>query len=126
MTASAGTISVTESPETITRLNRYTAWERVVTFAIISGDTTGAATVPINGVLQKIIVEISDFTTGDGTVGVTLSDNGDNPIFSVSSLADPAIHTYSVTEPLVEEVNIALTFTDPTASETVVVTLRGI
>ena len=126
MTAAAGTIVVTETPEVLTRLNRYTAWERVVTFAIISGDTTGAAIVPINGLLQKIIVKISDFTTGDGTVDVVLSDNGDNTIFTASNLADPATHAFSVSEPLVNEVNVALSFTDPAASETVTVTLRGI
>ena len=126
MTASAGTTTVTETPEVITPLNRYTCWERVTTFAIISGDTTGAATVAINGLLQKIIVKITDFTTGDGSVDVTLTDNGDNTIFTVSNLADPATHVFSVSEPLVNEVNIALSFTDPTAAETVTVTLRGI
>lgn len=126
MTESIGSTAVTETPEAITRLNRYTAWERVVTFSIVSGDTTGAATVPINGILQKIIIEISDFTTGDGSVDVSLTDNGDNTIFSVSNLADPATYTYNVSEPLVNEVNVILGFTDPTANETVTVTLRGI
>ncbi len=98
----------------------------MVTFAIVSGDTTGVATVGINGLLQKIIVKISDFTTGDGSVDVSLTDHGDNTIFSVSNLADPATHVYTVSEPLVNEVNVILGFTNPTASETVTVTLRGV
>ena len=126
MTVSTGAITATETPEVLTPLRRFTAWERGVTFAIISGDTTGAAVVPINGLLQKIVVTITDFTTGDGTVDVTLKDNGDNTIFTVSNLADPATYVYSVSEPLVNEVNVALSFTDPVASETVTVTLRGI
>lgn len=101
-------------------------WEKVVTFAIASGDTTGTATVPINGILQKIIATVSDFTTGDGTVDVSLTDNGDNTIWSVTNLADPATYTYNVTEPFASEINVVLGFTDPTASETVTVTLRGI
>ena len=101
-------------------------WEKVVVFPIISGDTTGAATVPINGLLQKIIVTITDFTGGDGTVDVTLTDNGNNTIFTVSDLADPATHVYSVSEPFANEINIALAFDDPVAAETITVTLRGI
>ena len=126
MTASTGTVAVVQNIQEITRLNRFPTWERVVTFAIISGDTTGAATVPIDGVLQKIIVTISDFTTGDGTVDVSLTDNGDNTIFSTTNLADPATHIFNVSEPLVKEVNIILGFTNPAASETVTVTLRGV
>ena len=84
------------------------------------------ATIPINGLLQKIIVTITDFTTGDGTVDVSLTDDGDNTIWSVTNLADPATYNYSVSEPLVHEVNVILGFTNPTANETVTVTLRGV
>lgn len=101
-------------------------WEKVTVFSIVSGNTTGAATVPINGLLQKIIITITDFTTGDGTVDVSLTDNGDNTIFSVSNLADPATYVYSVSEPIASEINIILGFTNPAADETVTVTLRGI
>ena len=107
-------------------LYRFPVWEKVVTFAIVSGDTTGLATIPINGLLQKIIVTITDFTTGDGTVDVSLTDNSDVTIWSVTNLADPATYTYSVSEPLAREVNVILGFTNPTANETVTVTLRGV
>jgi len=126
MSASTGALTVTETPETITRLNRYTCWERVVTFTLISGDTTGLTTVPINGVLQKIIVKLSDMADAEGTTDVSLTDNGDNTIFSVTNLAESATYAYSVTEPLVEEVNVILGFTDPAAGATVTVTLKGI
>lgn len=107
-------------------LERWTAWEKVVIFSIVAGNTTGAATIPINGLLQKIIIKITDFTTGDGSVDVSLTDDGDNTIFSVTNLADPVTHLYSVSEPLVNEVNIILGFTDPTDNQTVTVTLRGV
>lgn len=126
MTAAAGTITVTETPEVITRLNRYTAWERVVTFAIISGDTTGAAAVPINGLLQKVIVTLSDMASAEGTTDVSLTDNGGNTIFSVLNLAESSTFTFSVNEPLVNEVNVVLGFTNPASSVTVTVTLRGV
>lgn len=126
MTAATGAITVTETPEVITRLNRYTCWERVVTFTIISGDTTGAAVVPINGLLQKVIIKLSDMASAEGTTDVSLTDNGDNTIFSVSNLAESATYPYSVTEPLVNEVNVVLGFTNPAATVTVTVTLRGV
>lgn len=125
MTVSTGVITTTIDKRSGT-LNNLQVWEKIVVFPIISGDTTGVATVALNGLLQKIIIKITDFTTGDGTVGVTLKDNGDNTIFTVSSLADPATHVYSVNEPIANEINIALAFTNPTANETVTVTLRGL
>ncbi|KKN47737.1 hypothetical protein LCGC14_0659710 [marine sediment metagenome] len=127
MTAATGAVSVTETPETITRLNRYTCWERVIDFDLISGDTTGAAVVPINGLLQKIIVKLPDMASAEGTTDVSLTDNGDNTIFSVTNLAESNTTLYSVSEPLVEEVNVILGFTNPAASVAdVTVTLRGV
>lgn len=127
MTVCAGTISVTESPEVITRLNRYTCWERVVTFACVDNDTEGAATVPINGLLQKIIVKVSDFPDAVVTPNVSLTDNGDNTIWSVTALAEDDTYHYSVSEPLVNEVNVVLAFEDPGAGGgTITVTLRGV
>lgn len=122
----------TVSPGATTRIDhrgsgdKRDVWETVTVFSIISGDTSGTATIPINGVLQKIIVKVSDFTTGDGTVDVTLTDNGDRTIWSVSNLADPVTYMYSIFEPFASEINIALSFTDPQTDETVTVTLRGI
>lgn len=107
-------------------LDRFPVWEKIVTFPIIDGDTTGTATIPINGLLQKIIVKITDFTTGDGSVDVKLTDNGDNTVFSVTNLADPVTHVYSVNEPFANEINVILGFTDPDTNETVTVTLRGV
>ncbi len=107
-------------------LERFTAWEKVVTFSLISGDTTGLATIPINGLLQKIIVKLSDMENAEGTTDVSLTDNGDNTIFSVTNLAESATYPYSVSEPLACEVNVILGFTNPAATATVVVTLRGV
>ena len=126
MTASTGALTVTETPEVLTGLNRYTCWEKVVTFTLISGDTTGLTTIPINGVLQKIIVKLSDMASAEGTTDVSLTDNGNNTIWSVSNLPESTTYTYSVTEPLVNEVNVILGFTNPGAGATVTVTLRGI
>jgi len=127
MSNAAGTYTVTETPEVLTRLNRYTAWERVVTFSIVDNDTTGTATIPINGILQKIIVKVSNFPDAVVTPNVVLTDNGDNTIFSVTGLSESTTYNYSVHEPLVNEVNINLAFEDPGASGgTITITLRGI
>ena len=107
-------------------LERYTVWEKVVTFSLESGDTTGLAKIPINGLLQKIIVKLSNMESAEGTTDVSLTDNGDNTIFSVTDLAESATYPYSVSEPLAREVNVILGFTNPAATATVTVTLRGV
>ncbi len=124
MSVSTGvTVKVDNRPNGI---DRYPTWETVTVFSLISGDETGAAAVPINGLLQKIIVKLSDMEDAEGTTDVSLTDNSDNTIFSVTDLAESATYPYSVNEPLVDEVNIVLGFTDPAATATVTVYLRGI
>ena len=125
MTDSAGAVSTTIDKRRGTQ-NNLQVWEKITVFPIVSGDTTGSATIPMNGLLQKIIITITNFTTGDGSVDVTLTDDGDNTIFSVTNLTDPATHPYSVNEPIASEINIILGFTNPTDSQTITVTLRGI
>ncbi len=107
-------------------LERYTVWEKVVTFSLESGDTTGLATIPINGLLQKIIVTVPNMSSGANTLDVSLTDNGDKTIWSVTNLGDSVTYPYSVSEPLAREVNVILGFTNPAAAATVVVTLRGV
>ena len=128
MTASTGAVTVTQTPEAITRLNRYTAWERVITFSAVTADETGAATVPINGLLQKIIYKRPNLANNDLTSTLVLTDNGDNQIFtSGSGLAENATSVFSVSEPLVQEVNIAITWNEAVGSSgTFVVSLRGV
>lgn len=125
MTASAGAIVSTVAD--INRTENEDIWEVIVTFTLVSGDTTGAAAVPINGLLQKIIVKLGDMADAEGTTDVSLTDNGDNTIWSVTDLPESVTYVYSVLEPLSDEVNIVLGFTNPgSAGATVVVTLRGI
>ncbi len=124
MTASTG--AITGFDRRSDTLDRFTTWERVTVFSLISGDTTGAATIVLNGLLQKIVVTLSDMASAEGTTDVSLTDNGDNTIFAVTNLAESSTHTYNVSEPLVREVNIILGFTNPAAPATVTVTLRGV
>lgn len=106
--------------------NNLQAWEKITVFSLISGDTTGAAAIDLNGLIQKIIIKLSDMENAEGTTDVSLTDNGDNTIFSVTNLAESNTTLYSVSEPIATEVNIVLGFTDPAATATVTVTLRGI
>jgi len=123
MTASTGVVTRTDS-----RGSGYKreVWESITVFSLISGDTTGAATIPFNGVLQKIIIKLSDMESAEGTTDVSLTDGGDNTIFSVTDLPQSVTYLYSVSEPFFDEINIILGFTDPAAAATVTVTLRGI
>ncbi len=124
MTVSAGTTTYVD--DRLTGLDKAPVWENITTFALISGDETGAAAIPINGLLQKIIIKLSDMASAEGTTDVSLTDNGDNTIFSVTDLPESVTYVYSVTEPLSQEVNIVLGFTNPAATATVTVTLRGV
>jgi len=107
-------------------LERHPVWEKITTFSLISGDTTGTAVVVVNGLLQKIIVTLTDMANAEGTTDVSLTDNGDNTIWSVTDLAESDTYIYSVSEPLAHEVNVVLAFDDPQATATVAVTLRGV
>ncbi len=124
MTVAAGTlVSYDRRSDT---LERYTVWEKVVTFALLDTETTGLATIPINGLLQKIIIKNGDLGTADGTLDVSLTDNGDNTIWSVTDISQSLTYSYSVSEPLAREVNIVLGFSDPGETVVVTVTLRGV
>lgn len=125
MTVSTGALSTTIDKRSGT-LNNFQVWEKITVFSLISGDTTGAATIPINGLLQKIIIKLTDMESAEGTTDVSLTDNGNNTFFSVTDLAESATYFYNVNEPIASEINIVLGFDDPTAAATVTVTLRGI
>lgn len=125
MTVSAGAVTTTIDKRSGT-LNNFQIWEKITVFSLVSGNTTGAATIPINGLLQKIIIKLSDMESAEGTTDVSLADNGDNTFFSVTNLPESTTYLYSVSEPIATEINIVLGFTNPGAAATVTVTLRGI
>ncbi len=104
-------------------------WEIVLTWTWTAGDGDAEIkhALPINGILQKVIVVVgSDFD--GGTVSVAIDDNNDDEIFAVSSLAQSSTNIYNLSEPVSGTIDIGV---DPTAdpatgSDTVIVTLRGI
>ncbi len=106
-------------------------WKRIVTQTWATGDEHAeqSQTVPINGILQKIILKASS-VTGNPTVTLTIDDNGDNEIFTSGAKADGATYTFSVYESISGIMKIAV---DPSADPggssqtlTVVITLRGV
>ena len=107
--------------------NRFPTWQKKVVFTIVDDDTTGTAAIQMYGLLQKIIVVVSDFADAVVTPDVSLTDDNDITIWSVTTLAESTTYTYSVNEPLVREVNVVLAFEDPGASGgTITVYLRGV
>lgn len=103
-------------------------WERTITYTFASGDTTEVKyALPMNGILQKIIVKCSGATGAVVTTTVAIDDNGDNEIWTVAALAESTTYTYSVSEPIAGVMDIGvLPSTDPLSAYTVTVTLRGI
>lgn len=108
--------------------NRQPVWEAILTFAFISGDTAEVKyALPINGLLQKIVVTNSGASGAVVTSTVAIDDNGDNEIFSAGSLAESTTYNYSVNEPVSGTIDIGVTpSTDPLSAYSVTVTLRGI
>lgn len=103
-------------------------WEHKITFTFASGDTAEVTKkVPINGVLQKIVVVCSGASGAVVTATVAIDDHSGNEIFSVASLAESTTYPYSVTEPLVGEIQVGVTpSTDPLSAYSVTVYLRGV
>ena len=102
-------------------------WERTITYTFASGDTDEVKyALPMNGILQKIIVKCGA-NTANATTTVAIDDNSDNEIWKVAALAYEDTHTYSVSEPIKGVMDIGvLPSADPTSAFIVTVYLRGI
>lgn len=126
MSACTGTV-VTEDRRGDT-LNRYPVWQLTITYAVVSGDTTATITLPINGILQKIIYKRPNTTNDNLTSVLTIADAGDNNVFTgATAEAENATSVYNLSEPLVGACDILATFNEDvgvTASFTVI--LRGV
>lgn len=103
-------------------------WERTITFTFASGDTGEVKfPLPMNGILQKIIVKAGTSGSANPTITVAIDDNADNEIFSVDTLTEGSTNIYNVSEPLTGVIDIGvLPSTDPLAAYTAIVYLRGI
>jgi len=107
-------------------------WERVITYLVEAdgGATEMKEVIPINGILQKIIVKVGDAAGVSATVNVAIDDNGDNEIFAVTGLAENSTYKYDVNEPVSGSIDVGMNPSDDPAAGNidwpVVVTLRGI
>ncbi len=123
MTASAGT-SITSDNRSDPR---KPVWETIITYPLISGDTTATIAQPIEGLLQRIVLVASD-NTGNRTSTLTITDRNDAIIFtSAAGLAENATHTWSVSEPLSGPCDVLITYSgDVGGTHTDSVYLRGV
>jgi hypothetical protein len=103
-------------------------WEKYITYACVTADTTATATIDMNGVLQKIIYKSPNTANNDLTATVTIADSKDNTVFtSASGIAENTTNLYNVTEPLVGPVDVLITFNEAVgASASFYITLRGV
>jgi len=106
-------------------------WEHVITWTYDSDDT-GAETVsvPINGVLLKVVIDIPATTNTGTTSQVLIKDNGDHTVFDSGEQAesDTVPYVFSVYEPLTGTIDVIYEPSGASGStvEYPVVTLRGI
>jgi len=109
-------------------LGKHPVWEKIITYACVAADTTATITLPINGVLQKIIFKRPDTTNDDLTTTLTIADNPDKTIFTTGSgLAENATSVYNVSESLIGACDVLITFNEAVgATASFYVTLRGV
>lgn len=126
MTVATGTLA--EVAKRTSTFDQRPVWEKVITYAVVTGDTTATITLPIDGILQKIIYKRPDTSNNNLTSTLTIADSGDNTIFtSASGLVENATSIFDVSEPLSGACDVLITFNeDVGVSATFTVTLRGI
>lgn len=129
MTVAAGTLvpafSVEDRNEQhFTRPN----WMHRVKFSVVSGDTTAAATIPINGTLRHISYETPNTSNDNLTSEMAISDSTGNERFTTGAgIAESATPDYAVDEAFAKEIAIAITFNeDVGVSADFFVTLWGV
>ncbi len=108
--------------------DKQPVWKEVLTFSFVSGDTAEQKiTVPVNGLLQKIIAKCSGASGASVTATVAIDDSSDNEIFSVATLAESTTYPYNVSEPLHGNIVIGVTpSTNPLSDYSVTIYLRGV
>lgn len=88
-------------------------WKKTVTFSVVSGDTTGTATVLINGLIQKVVYEVPDTTNNDLTSQLVISDSGGNAIVtSAAAVVENTKTKFLLSEPESTQLTLAITFSE--------------
>ena len=123
MSASAGTYVTTDHRGDPKR----PVWETIITYGLVTGDTTATAAVKIEGLLLRIVLVASD-NTGNCTSTLTITDRNDKTIFtSAAGLAENATHTWAVSEPLSGPCDVLITYSgDVGGTHTDYIYLRGV
>ena len=103
-------------------------WEHVITATFDADDTTNIThALPINGILQKVILVAPDGSDGAVTYQVEIDDNGDNEIFDSGEQAENDTYTFNCYEPVTGTIDINIGPSGAIGDEqNIVVYLRGI
>jgi len=126
-----GDETIVETSNTIASIRRKkddNVWEITAT-ATHDADDTGDVTlsVPINGILQKVILVVPNFTNAI-TGQVQINDNADVTIFDSGEQAKNATYTFNVSEPLSGTIDIVVGVSGAAGGTggSIVVYLRGV
>lgn len=108
-------------------LGRYPVWEKRITYACVTADTTATITLPISGILQKVIYKRPNTANDNLTSVLTIDDRIDNTIYTSATLAENDTLVANMSEPLVGGCDVLITFNEAVGSSaTFYITLRGI
>ena len=107
---------------------RGTVWDTIIT-ASHDSDDTGDVTqaIKVNGIIQKVILNIPTMTNGSETGQVVIKDNEDRTIFDSGERGDNGTYAFSLHEPVTGEIDVVIGVSGATGN-TVAITavLRGI
>lgn len=124
--------SVTVSSNTVAATARKESedvWEIVISFFTDTGaHVEGTTAIPLNGIIQKVVMALPATTATGSTSTFTIDDNENDEIFNSGAQAENATYTFNLNEPVSGTLDFSLDVSkDPTGSGvTNVVTIRGI
>lgn len=104
-------------------------WEKKLMFVTAAGQhVKETIAIPMNGILQKIIMVVPATQATGKTVTLTIDDNNDFEIFSSGAKAENDDYVFNVSEPLAGTVDVSIDLNDTpgTSDHTTTVYLRGI
>lgn len=106
----------------------YPIWDVLITATYDADDTDDVTqALIINGIIQKVILHIPQFTNGSETAQVLIRDHEDRTIFDSGERADDDTYAFSLHEPITGTIDVVVGISGVTGNAVdIIVTLRGI
>ncbi len=121
------TVVLTRGSDSRKNVN-YPVWDAIVTASHDVNDVNDVVqSVSVNGIIQKVILTIPDFTNGI-TGQVLIRDNEDRTIFDSGEQAKNASYAFSLAEPVTGTIDVVIGISGAAGGSggSIIVSMRGI